>query len=183
MQKNILRLIVYWAVFNVNVIGVFFISCLYLHQNEEHLDVSSEAKEISSDVSSYINCLQINQEYKGEENMEDWHKLQYYLLACPCSQESCTPRWTCMHISPGPVSWQEHIAVLFRRAQFMHYVVEQSQCKNCAAFPRKMSLMWWKCIKLTGRAEANVSVAAGQDAACLPAFQCNLGHFIEFCHW
>lgn len=69
----------------------------------------------------------------------------------------------------------------FRKAQLVHYVVEQSQCKNSAALPRRMSVMWWKCIKLTGRAEANVSIAAGQDAACLPALQCDLGHFIEFC--
>lgn len=70
----------------------------------------------------------------------------------------------------------------FRRAQFMHYVAERSQCKSGADPPKeKMSLMWWKCIKLTGRAEANVSIAAGQDAACLPAFQRDPGHFIEFC--
>lgn len=69
----------------------------------------------------------------------------------------------------------------FRKTQLVHYVVEQSQCKNSAALPRRMSVMWWKCIKLTGRAEANVSIAAGQDAACLPALQCDLGHFIEFC--
>ena len=69
-------------------------------------------------------------------------------------------------MSPAPASWQEHIAVLFRRAQFVHNVTEQSQSKEPRMpSPRKMSLMWWKCIKLTGRAEANVSTAAGRDAA------------------
>lgn len=113
--------------------------------------------------------------------MEDWQKLKHYPLVLLCSQKTCTPRWTCMHISPAPSVLTRTHCCPFRRAQFMHYVSEQSQCKNRAALPRKMSLMWWKCIKLTGRAEANVSLAAGQDAACLPAFQCSLGHFIEFC--
>lgn len=68
------------------------------------------------------------------------------------------------HVSCPGVLTRTHFCP-FRRAQFMHYVMEQSQRRNGAALPRKMSLMWWKCIKLTGRAEANASVAAGHDAA------------------
>lgn len=68
------------------------------------------------------------------------------------------------HVSCPGVLTRTHFCP-FRRAQFMHYVMEQSQCRNGAALPRKMSLMWWKCIKLTGRAEANASIAAGHDAA------------------
>lgn len=111
--------------------------------------------------------------------MGDWHKLILWLIhdeeADLHAQMNLHARSSC----PGVLA-RTHCCP-FRRAQFMHRVMEQSQCGNRAALPRKMSLMWWKCIKLTGRAEANVSVAAGHDAACLPASQCNLGHFIEFC--
>lgn len=50
----------------------------------------------------------------------------------------------------------------------MHYVKEWPQWQNYAAFPRKMSRKWWKGIKLTGQAEAHVSL--GPLGRVLPAY-------------
>lgn len=72
----------------------------------------------------------------------------------------------------------------FGGARFIHYVMKQSRCKNAAALLRKMPLLWWKCIKVTGGAEANVSSAAGHDAALSNRrFNATRVIFIEFCHW
>lgn len=63
-------------------------------------------------------------------------------------------------------------------SSFMHQVTEQSQRKKRVTRSRgkKRLLRDGNALSWQDGAEANVNVAAGQETACLPAHQNNLGH-------
>ncbi len=109
--------------------------------------------------------------------MKDWHKLKHYPLAYPWSQKTCTPdELACTRLLFQRLN--KHTLLSFQKGK-VHTLChgKKSQCKSCAALPRKMSFMWWKCIRLTGWAEANVSVATGHDAALSTSVSMQPGSF------
>lgn len=113
------------------------------------------------------------------------HRFEHLLPALPCRQRSCMPRWTYMHISPAWLP-NEYTSLSFERGTALalcHGTISMQE-EPRSLLEGKMPLTWWKCIKLTGRVQVNVSLAAGGAvAACLPALQCDPGRFIEFCRW
>lgn len=100
----------------------------------------------------------------------------------PYSNPNTCPRKTWTHtLCPD-----RNTSVLWERPGLCIMSRNNHNARAGRVFPMKtspVSLPWWKCIKLTGRAGANASQAAGHNAARLWAFQSRPGHFIEFCRW
>lgn len=87
-------------------------------------------------------------------------------------------------MSPAPASWQEHIAVLFRRAQFVHNVMEQSQSKEPRSPPQGKRLVCdGNALSWQDEQKLMWVQPPGVMLLCLPVLQSNLGQFIEFCRW